>query len=136
MNNLTSLRSGVLSPLLVLKTIDLHKNYFNVINKDICSNNLNLEEINLNNNALTLIESGSFDLLFNLRYLRLSYNHLMYAETYKAESIYLDSNKLKSMFISEMTVNIYVSNNNLEFINCTDKEMSVELFRVYLIIQI
>ena len=122
-----------LQPLPEIDHIDLSKNRIKLIDKETFKRNINLDSIKLNDNAITLIEDGSFDTVLDIQHLDLYNNELSSAGTYKARKINLNKNKLKSIYISEKTEVIQISNNYIEMINCTEKEMSVTNLQVSLL---
>lgn len=119
-----------LQPLVSINNLELSKNRIKFIDKESFKTNIQLTYIELTDNAITAIEEGSFDTILNIKRLLLNKNELVFAKTYKSNSVNLSNNKLKSVYISEITEKVEMENNFIEVIECTEKEMSVQTLKV------
>ena len=127
---LSVLKPGVFDTLPLLKRIDLRFNNIKAIPSGLFSKNSDLVYIFLENNPLLMIDNAAFDPIPNLLSMHIENTQLPAAGTYKCKTIYLNNNKLKSMYVSEASENIEIQFNEIEMINCTDKNMSVTRIQV------
>ena len=108
----------------------MRSNNIKAIPSGIFSKNNELVRVLLDNNPLLMIDEAAFNPIPNLSSMHIENTQLPAAGTYKCKTIYLNNNKLKSMYVSEASENIEIQFNEIEMINCTDKNMSVTRIQV------
>lgn len=101
-----------------LTSLYLSNNSLTTFNENLFKFNVNLEEINLSYNHIVQLPANLFDNIKNLKTLNLAYNKLIAVSTYRAIVVHLYENLLKTIHITESTIEVLSYSNFIETVTC------------------